>query len=125
MNFWANKLSGGNVPRQTIPAPFTYATPQQVQPSQPVYTPNARLVQGSICPGCGSERYRPNHGSYALACPDCGYHPRFEQSGYGEGSLRGETEATAARQIPTSGFTLKGAIAELNAGGGDHMHKQN
>lgn len=121
MNFWANKLSGGSAPRQAIPTPFTYATPQQPQSAPTPYTPTARLIQGSICPGCGSQRYRPNHGSYALACPDCGFHPRFEQSGYGEGSLRGETEATAARQIPMNKFTLKGAIAELNAGGGEHI----
>jgi len=60
-------------------------------------------------------------GSYAIACGECGYHPRFEQSGYGERSLQTKPgEAKPARQSGDS-QTMQGAIATLNAGGGEHL----
>jgi len=128
LSFWANKLNGQPIPatpiisRDLYPATPQYipSAPQQQTVSQP-YTPKARLVQGSICPGCGSDRYRTN-GSYAVACGECGYHPRFEQSGYGTPSLSSAHDnATPARQIDSQGSSMKAAIAELNAGGGVHL----
>jgi hypothetical protein len=62
-----------------------------------------------------------SYGSYAIACGECGYHPRFEQSGHGERSLNTKPgEATPARQSGDS-QTMQGQIATLNAGGGDHI----
>lgn len=124
MNFWANRLNGQQVQaplptsRQLYPAlvPYTPQSPSQetVSPAQS-YTPTARMTQGSTCPGCGSDKYRA-FGSYAIACGECGYHPRFEQSGYGDSNLRDPgMVATPARQtIGTQ--TMQGAIAALNAG---------
>lgn len=129
MGFWAEKING--VP-STTPAPptsrnlfglYTNPVPQpQTVPVQQSYTPSVRLTQGSTCPGCGSDRYMGSYGDRAVGCGDCGYHPRFEQSGYGMPSLPGDRgPVKAARQIATDGFTLKGAVAELNAGGGTHI----
>lgn len=129
MSFWANKLNG-TPQKPVVPSRdlFGIYTPRVSPPetvSEETYTPTVRLTQGGNCPGCGSENYRANVGSYAIACPECGYHPRFEQTGYGEGSLRtAGQKAAPAKQIHDEGFSLKGAFAELNAGGGAHMHNQ-
>lgn len=126
MNFWANKLNGAPVAPSPKPSRdlYTYTTPTYTPPTVPglpEYTPTVRLIQGSTCPGCGSTNYRPPVNRFAIACPDCGYHPRFEQSGYGQRSLRTEAgQATPARQ-PTSTQTMQGSIAALNAGSGEHI----
>jgi hypothetical protein len=102
-----------NIPQQTPQAP---SIPQQNQD----YTPSVRLKEGGRCPGCMSDKYM-QYGSYAVACGECGYHPRFEQSGYGERSLQTKPgEAQPARQSGDS-QTMAGAIVTLNAGGGDHI----
>lgn len=131
MSFWANKLNGEPVKQNTVPSRDMFAVynsptiPQQAPqtPSIPnqEYTPSVRLKEGGRCPGCGSDKYLI-HGSYAIACGECGYHPRFEQSGYGERSLQTKPgEAKAARQSGDS-QTMQSAIATLNAGGGDHIN---
>lgn len=131
MSFWANKLNGEQVRPAQIPSRDLYpvynspnippATPQAPSiPSQEEYVPSVRLKEGGRCPGCGSDKYM-TMGSYAIACGECGYHPRFEQSGYGERSLQTKPgEAQAARQSGDS-QTMQGSIATLNAGGGDHL----
>lgn len=128
MNFWANKLAGTTPPpTSALPRSLFSHEPVQVPqtfqpaPQEQQYTPTARLIQGSTCPGCGSDKYRGSVGSYAVACPICGYHPRFEQTGYGVPSLATEPGAvTPARQVQGS-QTMKGAIAALNAGGGERI----
>lgn len=126
MNFWANKLSGtqNTAPPKPSRDLFAYTTPApvpQAVPQQTVYTPSVRMTQGSICPGCGSDNYRERINDRAVACPECGYHPRFQQEGYGVRSLRGEgVHATPARQ-PANTQTMQGAIAALNAGHGEHI----
>jgi ribosomal protein S27AE len=130
MSFWAQKL-GMTAPsstpapppsRQLYPMYNGPASPQMPAPTpQQDYTPSVRLKQGSICPGCGSDKYIGQHGSYAIACGECGYHPRFEQSGYGERSLASQPgEVQAARQN-TNRSTMAESIQLLNAGGGDHI----
>lgn len=141
-NFWARKLGMSNAP---APAPFQpsndlyplYTTPQVGQgavPSEQVavpqgqapqaqeYTPSVRLKQGEICPGCGSDRYFRPQPSYMPTCGDCGYNPRFEQSGYGERSLPNQKgqKVAAARQV-ASGQTMETSIALLAAGQGEHI----
>ena len=132
MSFWANKLN--NEPVKTAPVPSrdlfslynSPAIPQQARqqhsiPANQEYQPSVRLKEGGHCPGCGSDKYM-QYGSYAIACGECGYHPRFEQSGYGERSLQTKPgEAKAARQ-PGDSQTMAGAIAVLNTGGGDHIN---
>lgn len=126
MNFWANKLAGAEVaPEPQLPRGLFYNTPaplpQPTVPQMQTYTPSVRLIQGSTCPGCGSNNYRGNVGSYAISCSECGYHPRFEQTGYGTRSLASDTgTATPARQVAGS-QTMRGAIALLNAGAGEHI----
>lgn len=130
MSFWAEKLNGVQsstpvVLPQSRELYGLYNTPQasaqQAVPAQQEYVPTANLIQGSVCPGCSSTRYRASVGSRAIACPECGYHPRFEQSGYGERSLRSQPgEVSAARQ-PSGGQTMQASIALLNAGGGEHL----
>lgn len=129
MSFWANKLNGQQVQPTNIPSRDMFGVnpatiPQQTPPPQSIpnqeYTPSVRLKEGGRCPGCGSDKYM-TMGSYAIACGECGYHPRFEQSGYGERSLQTKPgEAQPARQSGDS-QTLAGSIAILNAGGGDHI----
>lgn len=132
MSFWANKLNGTPPPAPVLPSRDLYVMykppGQSLQidhiPEKPLptegYTPSVRLKQGSICPDCGSDKYMP-YGSYAIACGECGYHPRFEQSGHGERSLQTKPGvATPARQ-PGDHQTMAGSIALLNAGGGDHI----
>lgn len=130
MSFWANKLNGEPVKPVTIPSRELFTayglpiTPQQAPQQQSIpdqeYKPSVRLKEGGRCPGCGSDKYM-TMGSYAIACGECGFHPRFEQSGYGERSLQTKPgEATPARQSGDS-QTMQGAIATLNAGGGDHI----
>lgn len=140
-NFWARKLGVNDAPS---PAPFQrstelfplYTSPAMAQgavPSQQVavpqgqtpqaqeYTPSVRLKQGEICPGCGSDRYFRPQPSYMPTCGDCGYNPRFEQSGYGERSLPTKKgEATPSRQV-MGGQTMEASIAALRAGGGEHI----
>jgi hypothetical protein len=128
LSFWADKLNGQPITptpvisRDLYPATYIPSAPaQQTVPATQSYTPTVRLVQGSTCPGCGSDRYRTN-GSYAVACGECGYHPRFEQSGYGTPSLSSaHGSAIAARQIDSQGSSMHASIAELNAGGGVHL----
>lgn len=131
MSFWANKLNNEPVRQNTVPSRDLYSlysspippaeTPQQASiPQNQEYTPSVRLKEGGRCPGCGSDKYM-TMGSYAIACGECGYHPRFEQSGYGERSLQTKPgEAKPARQSGDS-QTMQGAIATLNAGGGEHL----
>lgn len=131
MSFWADKLNGEQVKPAQIPSRDLYpvysslntppATPQAPSiPNQEEYVPSVRLKEGGRCPGCGSDKYM-TMGSYAIACGECGYHPRFEQSGYGERSLQTRPgEAKAARQSGDS-QTMQGSIATLNAGGGEHL----
>ena len=131
MSFWANKLNNEPVRQNTVPSRDLYSlysspippaeTPQQFSiPQNQEYTPSVRLKEGGRCPGCGSDKYM-TMGSYAIACGECGYHPRFEQSGYGERSLQTKPgEAKPARQSGDS-QTMQGAIATLNAGGGEHL----
>jgi ribosomal protein S27AE len=102
---------------------FGLNIPQQIaQPSGiQEYKPDVRLKQGSNCPDCGSDKYM-TFGSYAVACGECGYHPRFEQSGHGERTFKTKPgEATPARQ-PGNHQTMQGAIATLQSGGGDHIN---
>lgn len=130
MSFWANKLNGEPVKPTTIPSrdmfqvnpvPLPQQTPQSSSIPNQEYTPSVRLKEGGRCPGCGSDKYM-TYGSYAVACGECGYHPRFEQSGYGERSLQTKPgEAAPARQSGDN-QTMQGAIATLNAGGGDHIN---
>ena|ERR1700741_481387 len=132
MSFWANKLNGEEVRQTPVPSRDLYnlgipqTIPQQTPqtpsiPQSQEYVPSVRLKEGGRCPGCGSDKYM-QYGSYAIACGECGYHPRFEQSGYGERSLQTKPgEATAARQSGDS-QTMQGAIAVLNTGGGDHIN---
>jgi ribosomal protein S27AE len=133
MSFWAQKLNNEEVKTTNIPSRDLYGIynpapiPPQAQPQQSIpqqtqeYVPSVRLKEGGRCPGCGSDKYM-TMGSYAVACGECGYHPRFEQSGYGERSLQTKPgEATPARQSGDS-QTMQGAIATLNAGGGDHIN---
>jgi ribosomal protein S27AE len=129
MSFWQNKLNGDTAQPPVVPSRDLFgaynvpnippAIPQQ--PSIPQeYKPNARLKEGGRCPDCGSDKYM-TYGSYAIACGECGYHPRFEQSGHGEKSLPTKPgEATPARQSGDS-QTMQGSIVTLNAGGGDHI----
>lgn len=124
MSFWEDKLSGKN-PAPVIPSRTLFNMHNPVgsiqQHSIPQsYQPGIRLKQGGSCPYCGSDKYMP-HGNYAIACAECGYHPRFEQSGHGERSLKtAPGEAQAARQ--SGDFqTMQSAIATLNVGGGDHI----
>jgi len=132
MSFWANKLNGEQVKPAVLPSRDLYPVynspniPPATPPSQSIpsqeqeYTPSVRLKEGGRCPGCGSDKYM-TMGSYAIACGECGYHPRFEQSGYGERSLQTKPgEAQPARQSGDN-QTMQGAIATLNAGGGEHL----
>ncbi len=140
-NYWARKLGLSNAP---APAPFQsttelyplYTAPTVAQgavPSQQVavpqgqvqtqeYTPSVRLKQGEMCPGCGGDKYFRAQPSAMPVCGECGYNPRFEQSGYGERSLptqKGDKVA-AARQV-AGGQTMQSSLAELQAGGGVHL----
>lgn len=128
MSFWANKLNG--MPVEQTPLPTTRElyppfVPQQnimqqhLPAPQPVYTPTSRTTKGSICPGCGSDKYLGRHGDRAVACGECGYHPRFEQSGYLEPNIRSD-EATASRQSGDR-QTVQDGLNLLNSGGGDHI----
>ena len=127
MSFWANKLNGtptqAPVPvnRDLYPLYTTPTAPQQQSIPQPTeYAPSVRLKRGGHCPECGSDKYLP-FGSYAISCSECGYHPRFEQSGHGERSLKTKPgEATPSRQTGDM-QTMQGSIAILNTGGGDHI----
>lgn len=141
-NFWARKLGIDTSP---APAPFQrtnnpfplYTAPEVAQgavPSQQVavpqgqvqetqeYAPSVRLKQGEVCPGCGGDKYFRPSPNIMPTCGECGYNPRFEQSGYGERSLptqKGEKVA-AARQA-TGGQTMAASIAALNAGQGERI----
>lgn len=123
MSFWANKLNNQPVAQPSVmsrdlyPTTPVYTTPPVPTPAvSEEYVPSVKLIQSDVCPGCGSDLYRATVGSRAIACPICGYHPRFEQSGYGESSLNAipGSAATPARQV-FGGQTMKGAIAALNA----------
>lgn len=132
MSFWANKLNGTPPPAPPIPSRDLYVVyqppGQSVQvdyiPEKPVptegYTPSVRLKQGSICPGCGSDKFM-QLGERAVACPECGYHPRFEQSGYGERSLSVEKGSVQNARQAGDHQTMQGSLATLNAGGGEHI----
>jgi len=142
-NFWARKLglatapaaapsfqrSNELFPLYTAPAVAQgavpseqMAVPQGQTPQAQEYTPSVRLKQGEMCPGCGSDTYFRSQPSAMPICAQCGYNPRFEQSGYGERSLptqKGEKVA-AARQV-AGGQTMQAAIATLNTGGGERI----
>lgn len=138
MSFWANKLNGT---KQTTPiAPVNRElyglytpVPQQQQyipeafQPQAQYQPSVPMTPGSVCPGCGSSSYTTKVQGHpgTPACPECGYHPRFQQSGYARprtspAPQQGENKATPARQAAQT-QTLKGSLALLNAGGGEHI----
>ncbi|WPH58215.1 hypothetical protein SEA_LUCKYSOCKE_140 [Streptomyces phage LuckySocke] len=141
-NFWARKLGLSNT--APAPAPFQrsnelyplYTAPQVAQGAVPSqqgavpqgqvqteeYTPSVRLKQGETCPGCGGDKYFRATPANMPTCGDCGYNPRFEQSGYGERSLptqKGEKVA-AARQV-AGGQTMQASLAVLQTGGGEHI----
>jgi len=136
MSFWANKINGDAAPPAAPPSRDLYGlynpvnTPapqpqQQSIPQQDNYQPasNIHLKQGGRCPGCNSDRYM-QHGSYAVACGECGYHPRFEQSTYGLPSLADDSGTPAAPARQTGDVSsLTASIAQLNAGGGQHITK--
>jgi ribosomal protein S27AE len=124
MSFWEAKLNGKQ------PAPIPPPTRELFQQYQPVlqqlepipsqvpvqqYKPSVRMTQGSSCPQCGSDTYM-THGSYAVTCGSCGYHPRFMQEGSG---MRVPTDPKAkaqpARQVDSAGTNLRGQIAQMNA----------
>jgi hypothetical protein len=127
MSFWAEKINGTpSSPPLVVPSRdlFNLYTPQLSQPTavsqQQDYIPTVKTIEGSTCPDCGSNYYR-SFGNYAIACGECGYHPRFEQSGHGTRSLPTDPGvATPARQ-PKGGQTMKQSIAALNAGLGEHI----
>lgn len=135
MSFWANKLNGGSYtppaspPRglyqanypQPVHSPQTVPTGPQAPPVGPQYTPSVKMTQGSTCPDCGSTNYMGLIRNAAVACPDCGYHPLFQQSGHGMRSLGTDAgQATPARQ-PANTSNLAASIAVLNAGGGERV----
>lgn len=133
MSFWANKLNGTPPPPPPIPSRDMFFTTQSLPqapeaqwqsiPGKPdEYQPSVRLKQGGTCPGCGSDKYM-QVGDRAVACGECGYHPRFEQSGYGERSLFVEKGAVQAARQSGDHQTMAGSIANLNSGGGDHIHQ--
>ena len=132
MSFWNDKLNGAKpAPVVTTsrdlygfyntPAPMQQqqSIPQQ-QPVEEQYRPEVPLIQGGICPGCGSDRYPPAervmNGVRQGVCPECGYHPSFRQQGYGHhiGKEQG-VKATPARQLDSAGTNLNGQIAQMNA----------
>lgn len=131
MSFWANAINGV---QEAPPAPvqrglYTYNSPipqnYQYQSPQQAYIPSVRMTEGSICPGCGSDKYpkaeKVMNGFKQGVCAECGYHPSFQQSGYGVPSLKSNPgEATPARQV-RGGQTMQQSIALLNAGGGEHL----
>jgi hypothetical protein len=140
-NFWARKL--GAPSSAPASAPFRksnelyplYTTPtveQGAVPSQQMavpqgqipqeeYRPAVRLKQGELCPGCGSDKYFRPSPNYMPTCGSCGFNPRFEQSGYGERSLKTEPgQAKAAVQV-AGGQTMQASLAVLQAGGGEHI----
>lgn len=130
MSFWAEKLGIDPATKSTAPPlsrdlfpMYNRPAPLPQMPSTPQqeYTPSVRLKQGSICPGCGSDKYIGQHGSYAVACGECGYHPRFEQSGYGERSLMSQPGEVAPARQNTNSSTMQASIAALNAGLGEHI----
>ncbi len=140
-NFWARKLGVITAPG---PAPFQQSTelfplytaptvaqgavpsqqvavPQGQTPQAQEYTPSVRLKQGDTCPGCGSDKYFRPSPNFMPTCGECGYNPRFEQSGYGERSLPTKKgEATPARQV-MGGQTMEASIAALKVGQGEHI----
>lgn len=130
MSFWPNKINGTPPPAPPIPSREMFTafqpvnnTPQQQVPQQSIpqdYQPSVRLKQGGTCPGCGSSNYM-QHGSYAVACGECGYHPRFEQAGYGERSLSADKGAVVAARQSGDHQTMKGSLAVLETGGGEHI----
>lgn len=139
-NFWARKLGATTSP---APAPFRpsnelfplYTTPTMGQGAVPPeqmavpqgqvqeeYTPSVRLKSAEVCPGCGSNTYFRVTPNTMPVCGTCNYNPRFEQSGYGERSLRSEPgQVAASRQVAGQGQTMQAAIATLNAGGGERV----
>lgn len=139
-NFWARKLGAVEaapapvyVPTQELYPLYTAPAPQQgTVPSQQMaapqgqvplqeYVPSVRMKQGDICPGCGSDTYFSASPNHMPVCGDCGFNPRFEQQGYGAPTLKSETPAAPAKQVPNQPFSLKGAVAVLNNGGGEHI----
>lgn len=134
MSFWANKLSNGapQAPQPIAasrdlfgmynPVPTPAPVPEQ-QSTPQEYKPTARLTQGGHCPGCDSDRYMPHPPGlpkHVMSCPECGYNPTFSQTGYGEGSLQGKGAKPARQSADRQ--TMDGALAQLKAGGGFHMH---
>lgn len=139
-NFWARKLGANTSP---APAPFRpsnelfplYTPPtvgqgavpdQQMAVSQgqvqEEYRPSVRLKQAEMCPGCGNNTYFRVTPNTMPVCGTCNYNPRFEQSGYGERSLRSEPgQVAASQQVSGQGQTMQAAIAMLNAGGGERV----
>lgn len=131
MSFWDSKLNGTAPPVSPVISrdmfglyrpgntPPPVSSPSSIPTTQD-YTPNVRLKQGGRCPDCGSDKYLP-YGSYAIACSECGYHPRFEQSGHGERSLKTKPGVARPARQSSDYQTMQGSIALLNAGGGEHI----
>lgn len=123
MSFWASKLNGEQPKPAVIPSRDMfglYNTPGYPQPQQSIpqqeYVPTRRLTQGGQCPGCGSSSYMPHppgQPNTTVACSECGYHPRFEQSGYGEGSIRTPGAPTPPARQTGDHQTMGGALAQL------------
>lgn len=140
-NYWARKLGVNST--APAPAPFQrsnelyplYTAPTVAQgavPSEQMavpqgqiqeeYRPAVRLKQGETCPGCGGDKYFRPSPNIMPTCGECGYNPRFEQSGYGERSLptqKGEVVKAAPQAGNVQRMDI--AIATLNAGGGERI----
>jgi ribosomal protein S27AE len=128
MSFWAEKLSGVATPAPTVVPSrnlyglYTTPVPQpQTVSYEEDYTPSVRMTKGSTCPGCGSDRYLGSIGDRAVSCGECGYHPRFEQTGYGTRSLPSDAGAATPARQSGDRQTMRTAIAILNQGGGEHL----
>ena len=129
MSFWAARLNG-TPPPPVVPAsrelyPQYLSVPQEAlstipqQPQSVDYKPTVRMTTGGICPGCGTDNYLPHppgQPSVAVACNNCGYHPRFAQEGNGVRvpSAPG-AKVVAARQVDAAGTNIRGQIAQMNA----------
>lgn len=133
MSFWASKINGTPAPPVAPPSrnlylPSTIPPPEQTpynSPEEYVPRPSLPLSKGGVCPGCGSDLYPApipvQNGFRQGACGACGYHPSFQQTGYGIPSLGSDGgRATPARQTGDSS-SLASSIAVLKAGGGTHI----
>lgn len=123
MNFWDNKLNGTPVDKPVVPR--NMFSPQYVQqaPVQEAYTSTVRMTQGDVCPNCGSTSYRamvPGAGNAVSSCFECGYNPRFEQSGFNTPSLRTEKGVARPARQTNDRSTMAMGLAAIANGTGLH-----